>query len=56
MKLATVWRAMWQAHLTWPRYRDNNNIPMCVKRHRQDIKFSAYIYKRLKEIDDDPQR
>jgi hypothetical protein len=24
-----------------------------MKRNRQDIKFSAYLYKRLKELDDE---
>ena len=56
MKLTTVWRAMWQARIKKDEAYKYIYAGEYGRRRRQDSKFSAYIYKRLKEIDDEQQR
>ena len=56
MKLTTVWRAMWQARIKKDEAYKYIYAGEYSRRCRQDSKFSAYIYKRLKEIDDEQQR
>jgi hypothetical protein len=56
MKLTTIWRAMWQACQEAEDALHKKEYDLFMKRNRQDIKFSAYLYKRLKELDDESQR